>query len=120
MPRVRSLRPLGRRFTTINTLLVLVALGTGGTLFFRAATRDTIFVLLLIAFALSVAGCLLLDRILIRRIICPTCGRTLDKSKPPRGKLISVQYECPHCDTLWDTDAPPEEVGKVRYADPLD
>jgi hypothetical protein len=120
MPRVRSLRSLGRRFTAINSLLLLVALGTGGTLFFRAATRDTTFVLLLVAFALSVAGCILLDRIMIRRIACPSCGKTLDKAKPPRGKIISVQYECPDCDTLWDTDAPPDEDGKVRYADPLE
>lgn len=115
MPQVRSIRWLGRRYTAWNVALLGGCLVAGGYAFFGAGTRGDLFWLSLGVAAVLGAGCFVLDKVMIATFKCPTCGAVLPRTRPPRGKIISVQYECAKCDTVWDTEA---DEG-TRYSDPL-
>lgn len=118
MAQVRPLPQLRSRYFAINLFLLGTALVTFIYLFFNAASRDATFWMIAGVFVASVAGCLLVDRVMVRSIKCPSCGRTLPKAKAPRGKFISVQYHCEPCQIIWDTEA--DKVETVRYSDPLE
>jgi phage FluMu protein Com len=112
---VRHLPRLGQRYFVLNLLSTLTAIVAAIALFFRAGTRDETFWTLVIVFLAAVVGCILLDRVLIKSIRCPSCGQTLLRAKPPKGKIISIQYHCRRCRLVWDTAAPRGE----RYSEPL-
>lgn len=116
-PQVRSLARLGRIYTALNATLLLTALACGAVLFFRP-NRDEMFFACLGGLVAAVAGCFVLDRVLINHIACPQCGDKLPRTKAPKGKLITLQYHCPRCHIVWDTEPPPDS-GPIRYSDPL-
>jgi hypothetical protein len=96
---------LARRYYPLQYGLFGLCLVTFGVLFFEAAERGTLFYGALAVFVLSAVATLLVDRWLLQRVNCPQCSAPLSREKAPRGRLISIQYHCPHCDVLWDADA---------------
>lgn len=111
------MRALGKKFLLFNVIFLVTALVCFVYMFFNAGNRDGYFFIAAIGLAGGIIGCLSLDRFLIRSIICPSCGTKLMRAKPPRGKIISIQYHCEKCNVIWDTDAP--QGGHIEYSDPL-